>query len=700
MRNCYALIVACCWLLAFSPGSRAQSGGIDSLKSLLATELPDTTRVRVLSEAFYILRRTNIQDAYLFAVDALELAEKIGNHPPSLSRAYHVMGLYYYIRSDYNLSLEYNFKSLKIKESENDLNGMSSSWNNIGNIYSFQREYDKALEAYQKSLELKTVLRDDKNRASTLSNMGIVYFQKGDAETAIDYFDRSIAIKDSLDDKQGLAYTYEEVANVYRHQGKYQWALEKYQEAIDLIKGFDDRLSLANIQWNLGIAYTEMGRMEEARQQLHEALSIAKEFGDIRLQRDLLLALSTVEEQEKHPAEALTMYKEAIALRDSILSEEQSKSIIEMRTKYETEQMRAESKRRLEEETLRRNMAFSGMGMVCVVLVVLFYNYRQQQKAHRLLGEQKDKIEKQNFEITFQNRELERQKWEIMEQTEELQQTNNQLNEALVAIHEQKEQIEEQARQITDSLRYAKDIQFAILPSQSRIRQTYKELFVLNRPRDYVSGDFYWYAHHNGKAFLAVADCTGHGVPGALMSMVFNDFFDYVVNERGHSEVDEILSQLHKAVRVALKQEETLNADGMEVALCALDEANRVLEFAGAKRPIYYVQHGVMHEIRGDKKPIGGHQKEDERYFTKHTISLDTPTTFYISSDGYQDQFGGEDGKKLMSNHFRDLLFSICHEPMERQQEILQQKLYDWMNPRAGKSHHQVDDILVVGARL
>ena len=306
-----------------------------------------------------------------------------------------------------------------------------------------------------------------------------------------------------------------------------------------------------------------------------------------------------------------------------------------------------------------------------------------------------------NVEIRFQNKELEEQKQEIQEQAEELRVANAHLEKALVEINEQKEQIEEQAMQITDSIRYAKDIQFAILPSQARIREAYPELFILNQPRDIVSGDFYWYASHSGKDFLAVADCTGHGVPGALMSMVCNDFFDYSINEREIANVDEALNQVHKAVRIALKQDEKLNSDGMEVALCALDREKKILEFAGAKRPLYYMQDGVMHEIRGDKKPIGGKQKEKERRFTRHTIDVSKPTTFYIFSDGFQDQFGGENGKKFMSQAFKNYLFKIHQEPMERQKELLQMTLNDWMNPLGAKQpYKQIDDILVLGARI
>ncbi len=671
MTHKLAFILLCFFTL--SQLSVAQTLQLDSLKALLSDQtLPDSSKVRVYINLFNNSWKQDISQAYPYAQKAVELAEQL-EYPRILADSYHAMGLYYYVKSDYNSGLSYNYKALKIRESIGDRRMMGNSWNNIGIMYSNQGDHDKALEAYNRCLSIRKESNDQQGIGSALGNIGIEHLAKGDKEKALECFNESIEIKKALKDVTGQAYTYEEIANIYRQEGKYSWALENYELAISLLQGSNDNHSLGNMLWNLGTLYTLLGRYDDAKETLSHALSLAKNFGDIRLQRDITLSLSELSEAQQNAPEALSLYKQAITLKDSILNEEQSKSFIEMRTKYETEKKEQESKQRLETETLRRNAAFIGLGMALILLIVFLYSNYQKSKTNKILEEQKAQITEQNLAIKEQNKELGKQKAEI----------------------------EEKSKQITDSIRYAKDIQFAILPSQRRMRESYSDLFVLNKPRDIVSGDFYWYSRHDeGKAYLAVADCTGHGVPGALMSMVFNDFFDYIINERGWHEVDDILREIHKAVRISLRQEETANTDGMEVGLCAINFQTNTFEFAGAKRPLYYIQNGEMHEIKGDKKPIGGQQKEKERVFTKHQISLDSPLTFYLFSDGYHDQFGGEHRKKMMSSHFKNYLKYIYQEPMERQKELLTQKLHDWMNPIGKGSVEQIDDILVLGAKI
>lgn len=644
----------------------AQSAEIDSINTLLKDKsIPDTTRARVLLSGFRALWKTDIKKAYPYAKEALALTEKI-NYPPALADAYHNMGLFYYLKADFNQALEYNYKALTIRQKLNDVRRMGDSWNNIGIMYNNQRDYDKSLEAYFKALEIRKQLGDQQGVGTALSNIGIVYLDKGEERKALEYFNQSIEIKEEIDDRVGQAYTYEEIAKIYAMQGKFNWAQDNYLKSIELMRGTDDPHTMASIYRNLGDLYINISKFEEAREQLAIALDLAEDFGDILQQQNITMSLSRLEEAEGNDKKALDYYKKSTVFQDSILNAEKAKALVEMRTKYEMDKMEEDNKLRLKEETLRRNIAIGGLGMAVILLIIFLYSNYQKTKTNNILTEQKDQISEQNTVLT-----------------------------------QQKEEIEEKSRQITDSIRYAKDIQFAILPSPNRIKEAYPELFILNKPRDIVSGDFYWYSRNEGgKAYLAVADCTGHGVPGALMSMVFNDFFDYVINERGHLNVDSILREVHKSVRIALRQEETNNSDGMEAGLIALNMETKELEFAGAKRPIWYFQNGEFFEIKGDKRPIGGRQKEKERTFTRHVIDVSTPTTFYMFSDGYQDQFGGEKGKKFMSSTFKELLQSIHQQPMDEQKQLLKQAIHQWMNPNGTKVYEQLDDILVFGGRI
>ena len=266
----------------------------------------------------------------------------------------------------------------------------------------------------------------------------------------------------------------------------------------------------------------------------------------------------------------------------------------------------------------------------------------------------------------------------------------------------QKEEVERQGRKVvelyknvTDSIRYAKRLQESILPPDERIREMLPQSFVLYRPKDIVSGDFYWIDEVNGKVVLAAVDCTGHGVPGAFMSLVGYNGLNQSIKERGLTRPSEILRDLNRIAYDTLHKDRDkfLVRDGMDLALCTLDRARGVLEYAGANCPLYLVRNGELHQYAPDKMAIGGAELNG-RAFTDHRIRLETGDMVYLFSDGYPDQFGGEKGKKFLYRRFRELLVSISHEPMERQRALLQDALQHW---RGG--HDQVDDILVIGMR-
>jgi PAS domain S-box-containing protein len=293
-----------------------------------------------------------------------------------------------------------------------------------------------------------------------------------------------------------------------------------------------------------------------------------------------------------------------------------------------------------------------------------------------------------------------------VETEENLKESKEKLAEAQ-GIVELSKIIERKNRNIVASITYAQRIQEAMLPSEEKIRSMLPESFVLFRPRDIVSGDFYWLSvltddhGKTEKVIIAAVDCTGHGVSGAFMSLLGINLLNEIVNVRSITQPDLILNELHKGIRQTLRQDETNTNDGMDMALCAIDLENSILEFAGAQNPLFYVQNGQAHFIKGDVMPIGGQQRETERLFTKHTIKLADeqglriPTAFYLYSDGYHDQFGEENSKKFGSRKLREFLFQIHHQSALAQKHLLQQTFEQWKG-----STNQIDDVLVIGARI
>jgi serine phosphatase RsbU (regulator of sigma subunit)/HAMP domain-containing protein len=275
------------------------------------------------------------------------------------------------------------------------------------------------------------------------------------------------------------------------------------------------------------------------------------------------------------------------------------------------------------------------------------------------------------------------------------------VNERTEEVVRQKEEVERQSRKVvelyknvTDSIRYAKRLQESILPPETRIKELLPESFVFYRPKDIVSGDFYWFDKVGGKVVFAAVDCTGHGVPGAFMSLVGHNGLNHAVRENHIVKPSEVLQDLNRRAFEALhKDRDQFVRDGMDMALCTLDPVTLELEYAGANCPLYLVREGEVVQYTPDKMPIGGFELQG-RSFTDHRIQLRRGDVVYIFSDGYADQFGGPKGKKFLYRRFRELLVEIHGLPMDRQKAMLFEALNRWKG-----AHEQVDDILVIGMR-
>ncbi|HPQ34808.1 MAG TPA: SpoIIE family protein phosphatase, partial [Tenuifilaceae bacterium] len=295
-----------------------------------------------------------------------------------------------------------------------------------------------------------------------------------------------------------------------------------------------------------------------------------------------------------------------------------------------------------------------GIGFVLIFLVFVYIQLQEKKKKNVLLASQKQEIECQ--------RDL----------------------------------LAKQKQEITDSIRYAHRIQRAILPPEQLPEDIMPEHFVLFKPRDIVSGDFYWIASQNNKTYIVAADCTGHGVPGAFMSMLGVAFLNEIVLYHKNTESDVILQELRKLVKTTLAQsrnsEET--KDGMDISFCIINWVQNTIQYSGAYNPLYYFRNGEFNEIKADKMPIGAYMK-DHLPFTKHEFKIEPGDTFYIFSDGFVDQFGGNDGRKFMTKNFKRLLGSIQSKPMSEQMEVLDETLLEWRG-----EHEQIDDICVIGFRF
>ena len=354
-----------------------------------------------------------------------------------------------------------------------------------------------------------------------------------------------------------------------------------------------------------------------------------------------------------------------------------------------------------EKEKVKRQrqwiLAIGGFFVVVSVLsVLLFRLYREKRKANQLLVSQNAEIIEKNEEIKSQANELKKRNTEIEDSREEIMLRTEQLTEAFSALTIQKNEIQRKNLQIMDSINYASKIQKAMLPAEKTIAESFSDFMLLFLPQNVVSGDFYWYRELDDYVVFVAADCTGHGVPGAFMSMLGMSFLNDVVIENRTEKPDEILGILREKVKTSLKQtkENKMASDGMDMSLCILDTKNNLLHFGGANNPLYLIRDKQLNIFKADPQPVSIYLKEAE--FTHQKIEVQKDDCIYIFSDGYIDQFGGNHGDKFKSKRFKELLIEISDQPMSEQKIILEHMLEEWMHDK----YAQLDDILVFGVRI
>ena len=322
--------------------------------------------------------------------------------------------------------------------------------------------------------------------------------------------------------------------------------------------------------------------------------------------------------------------------------------------------------------------------MQSLVLAQMFsFTYRKNVDLYMNLEKM---VEDRTKTIDAQKTVLKKQNLDLQSQKEEIESQNLMLNL--------------RNEEITDSLNYARKIQSAVLPPEQYFHEILNDVFILFKPRDIVSGDFYWIKQVNQYVILAAADCTGHGVPGAFMSLLGMSYLNEIVQRREITQANQVLNELRRQIKNSLRQhgQPEESKDGIEMAICVIDEKSRVLQYSGANSPLYMIRDmngsPELKEFKPDLMPLGYYQGR-YKAFRNHNIPLEFGDIFYLFTDGFVDQKGGKDNKKFMSRKFKDLLVRIHQDPMEEQKKILDQTITDWMG-----ANPQIDDMLVIGVRV
>jgi serine phosphatase RsbU (regulator of sigma subunit)/Tfp pilus assembly protein PilF len=617
-----------------------------------------------------LYRTASFDSAILFSKAALILAQDL-NDSALQSSAYLNIGNCYFTKGNDTQSMDYYFRGLAIEEKfripSTNLYGFL---NNLGGIFINQKNYKKGLEFLLKSKAVAEQTKNLKRLATVYHNLGSLYIKFKNYNEAKICFEKSYKLAKEMNDIYTMNIHPSDMAEVYALLKEYDKAYFYAQENLKLAKnnGFKDQISvtlmtLSNIQAHLG-------KYKEAEKTIQEALVASEEIKTEQVTKDVYLQMADLYDKLGDYQKAYDYYKLFSTIKDTILNQQNSKLITEMNTKYTTEKkekeiellkknediQKLELTRKENELDRQRTVSISiflGFLLLMIVAILLYSRYRLKKKA------------------------------------------NDQLQNAYNLIEEKNVVIEKSNRMITDSITYAKRIQDAILPDPKDLGKLLpSDFFILYQPAQIVSGDFYWCSSQHNKIIFVVADCTGHGVPGAFMSMIGNTLLNEIVNERKITDTQKIAELLDEKIIYALHQyEDSQQYDGMDISICCIDPSANEIRFTGGNHAMYLYSDKVI-KMKGNPFSIGGAQQQHSKVFTSQKISYQKGQNIYFLTDGYCDQSGGNSNKRYTSRRFEAFLMSIQHLAMDNQQKELEQALEKWKG-----STKQRDDILVVGIK-
>ncbi len=705
----------------------------DSLTAVLKKTGIDTSRVNVLSRLSEQLMHTYPDSAMHFAKKALDISKKLkykegealclknlgtihyikGNFIDALEKLQKSLKIYteinpenkarvsllqrigviYSITGNNAKAVEIFFKVINIYEEEHDTVGMANTYNNIGIVYERENNFEKSLEYYMKSINLRKAIGDVKRIALAYNNIGIIYSRQKKYDIALDSFFKALNYSEKASDKRTLAITLGNIGNVYEALKQYSKSLEYQYRSLEIKKDIGNNKSIAHAIYNISSVKNEMGLYEEALSNFQVSLNHAQKAGDKFLLRDIYRAFMNIYSKTGNYSLALENGYKFFKVNKILNNQINSRKINDLQLKYdksnrkeEIEYLKQQEEVRavkLQNDSLFLGALFVGIIIILVFFIFIFKSYRQRYKLNKNLINQKT--------------EIHQQKEEILSQRNNLEELYNELNHRKEEIQTQHDIIDKKNQYITDSITYAKFIQDAILPQSQQIQKIIPESFIYFEPKDILSGDFYWIEKKDHYIYIAIVDSSGHGIPGAFISIIGNNLLNQAVFDKQFNSPENILDFLNKGLYKALKEHynEFIIESGMDIAVLRYDTLNYDLTYTGAHNPIYLIRDKELIQYKSTAYPLGLSLEEEEIDVQEQTIKIQPGDTIYLYSDGYTDQFGGPQNKKFMYKRLRELLINIHDQPCNIQKNQLVHIFKDWKG-----DNEQVDDVLFIGMKL
>lgn len=710
----------------------AQNAKLDSLSDLISKTSSDSGRIKLILNKVYLLSNINLDSSINLALRTLKENKKIRYYRGEVDLR---------IRLVYNYSYKGNQKAAKeqldflrnyVKGSKKDSTDFALVFSSYGIFYGMQSKYDSSIYFYEKAIGIYEKSGIKRQLGASYSNIAIGFQQQSNFPMALFYYQKSLKVSEGLNDELQQAYTYLNIANINVITGDSVRAEKTFLKAITFAKKLKANTVELYAYTNLSSMYIEGKQWKKAYDIAVKAAALAHSTGDQGIEAASLSKAASALAMLNQPAKSLEISERAIAVADS------SAQPLNIWQAYGSKGYVLMTQKRWKEAIPFYEKAMSSLKDADAYFLDYGVMQRELSECYEKTGDytkaltsykkyamiadsvkRKDNVQKTTeltmnyeFDKKEQAARAEQKAKDAVTHAQQLALITGLVlsliiiagaitgyrnkKKANILLSKQKLEIETQKDYLTAGINYARRIQKAVFPSGKTLSDNFPEHFILFKPLDVVSGDFYWYKQSGNEVFIAAADCTGHGVPGAFMSILGITFLNELINETKSGKPNEILDQLRLNVIRSLHQSDGKNnvKDGMEVALCRFNMESGILQFSGAFRPLFLLRDNNIQHIAGDNVPIAVYD-DDDTPFTCSEIQLMKNDIVYIFSDGYVDQIGGPERKTFKTKRLKELLLNISGLAMCEQRSLLDGKIKEWQGEL-----NQIDDILVIGIKI
>ncbi|MBA3680399.1 MAG: tetratricopeptide repeat protein [Bacteroidetes bacterium] len=649
------------WLSVSFAGNKEK---IEKLIQKIAQDKEDTIKVLDLIDLSTYYYYSDLGKAVKAGQEALDISNKL-NYNRGAIRALNSLADNYWYRSNYDKAFNYYYKAYRISDSIHDKGSVAEALYNLGWISCIQQKHYKDDIYLYKSLKIATEIKDT-NRLSALYNAFASYYsnkfmdllQRKNFDSSLIYFKKGIDLCKKTRSYRGLSVFYANFGDLFYAAEDFQSAEFYYLNSYDLSVGKSDSSTTVSLKFKIARCRTQFGDVKKQLPDIEFARDFFERHESNEYEMEILSFMPELYYKLGRYKEGYDSYKIFVTKQEEAEAAALATSISNLENNYSLEKAEANVTQLKKDneitELKNKKKNYFIFGLIAIALVVLIITF-----------------------LLFRQNKLK-------------QLTNTQLQEQNNIIKEKKEEIEH-------SIQYAKGIQLAILPEIRDLNDRFKESFVIYKPKDVVSGDFYWFAKVEDDFYCVAADCTGHGVPGALMSIIGTDKINQAIFEKKLTSPGEILSFLNVQIKNVLKQhsDASIQKDGMDIAILKFNANNTEVEYSAANRPLFLIRNKEIIEYKATKTAIAGFTP-NEQVFENHTISVNKNDTLYIFTDGYADQFGGPmGGKKMMTRKLKEMMIEISNLPATEQQKTLENTFRDWKS-----TFEQTDDVLVIGITI